>query len=151
MPNVRPGEQDNLIKEMIQGKHGEEKMMLAKDHMRRLGYTEADQKYKFGFDKSKIVPMIEERKKALEAAGVAPAEALRLANLGAAGVTSKMAQFGGGNVMGKFEISGPLGPMVQELKKFLGMKSGYSSGRISQKHVVGILLIVSALMLLKRK
>jgi hypothetical protein len=79
-----------------------------------------------------MVPMSEERRKAL----------------GAAGVMSRMSETG---VMGKFEISGPLAPMMNELKKFLGMKSGYSSGRISQKHVVGMLLVVSALMLLKRK
>lgn len=132
MPNVRPGDQDPLIKEMLEGKHGDEKKKLAKDHMKRLGYSEEDQKYKFGVDKSKMVPMSEERRKAL----------------GAAGVMSRMSETG---VMGKFEISGPLAPMMNELKKFLGMKSGYSSGRISQKHVVGMLLIVSALMLLKRK
>ena len=130
MPNVRPGDQDRLIKEMLEGNHGDEKKLLAKDHMKRLGYTYEDEKYIFGVDKTKNVPMGTERD---------------------GGVVSKVTQSGGGGVMGKFEIYGPLESMMVELKKFLGMKSGYSSGRISQKHVVGMVLIISALMLLKRK
>lgn len=129
MPNVRPGDQEPMIKEMLEGKHGDEKKMLAKDHMKRLGYSDEDEKYKFGVDKSRNMQMGPDR---------------------GDGVTSKMSQ-GGGGVMGKFEISGPLDAMMDELKKFIGMKSGYGSGRISQKHVIGIVLIISALMLLKRK
>ena len=142
MPKVRPGDQDRLIKEMLEGKHGVEKKLLAKDHMKRLGYTYEDEKYIFGVDKSKNVPMGTERK---TSGGVVS----KVTQSG--GVVSKVTQSGGGGVMGKFEIYGPLGSMMVELKKLLGMKSGYSSGRISQKHVVGMVLIISALMLLKRK
>jgi len=136
MPNVRPGDQEPMIKEMLEGKHGEEKKMLAKAHMKRLGYSDEDEKYKFGVDKSRNVPMGSDR-------GVTSKM-----SQGGGGVTSKMSQ---GGVMGKFEISGPLDAMMSELKKFIGMKSGYGSGRISQKHVIGVVLIISALMLLKRK